>query len=463
MLLIGSANAAPGMADGWRILQARGSALDAVEAAVNRVEDHPEDRTVGYGGLPNLLGEVELDASIMDGATRRVGAVAALKGYRHAITVARAVMERTPHVLLAGDGAARLAAEVGLPAEDLLTSESSRIWREGVEAAGIEGDAAPLHELAHLSHAHFQSRLVELLGGDRVGAAVRRVTDPGRSAGTVNVLAIDAEGRIASGVSTSGWPWCHPGRVGDSSVIGAGNYADARYGAAGCTGSGELAIRAGTARAVVEGLRCGMRVEEACENALLDLCALNDVAREHLMMNIVAVDAGGRWCAASTYPSSTYVVQHDGLPEPEVRPRTAIEVPGPRVARAPAARAVVHTSDAPGPTAGAPYAQAIRAGGLVFVSGQLPVDPDTGALVEGGIVAQTQQALDNLAAVLAASGSDLGRLVKTTVFLRTRDDWPAMNEVYRRAVGDSPPARTAVEVGRLGHDALVEIDAVAVA
>jgi len=468
MLLIGSANAMVGMDAGWAVLAAGGSALDAVEATINAVEDDPADRTVGYGGLPGLLGDVELDASIADGETRRAGAVAALRGYRHAITVARAVMERTPHVLLAGEGAAMLADEVGLAREELLTAEAREEWRAGLERAGVAGadaDGRSLAAQAHATHAAFRAHLAHLLAG-AAAQSTQRVADPKRSAGTVNVLAVDRDGRIVSGVSTSGWPWAYPGRVGDSAVIGAGNYADSRYGAASCTGSGEQALRAGTACAVVSALARGASLEAACEAALSDLCALDDVAPDERMMNLIAVDRDGRHHAVTSHRGISYVVREDGMDGPELRPRHVVDLAGRPVrdaAASPSAadRQPVRSAAAPGPTAGAPYAQAIRAGGFVFVSGQLPVDVTTGELVAGGIAEQTEQAMRNLQAVLEAAGSSLGQLVKTTVFLRSRDDWPVMNDVYRRFVGASPPARTALEVGRLGRGALVEIDAIA--
>src|SRR3954465_11545751 len=133
MIIIASSNGAIGMPAAWEILQSGGSALDAIEAATCLVEDNPDDHSVGYGGSPNLLGEVELDASIMDGTTLRAGAVGALRGYRHPISVARRVMEELPHVLLAGEGAARFADELGMPCEELLTPEIERAWRAGID------------------------------------------------------------------------------------------------------------------------------------------------------------------------------------------------------------------------------------------------------------------------------------------------------------------------------------------
>ncbi|HUG37090.1 MAG TPA: isoaspartyl peptidase/L-asparaginase, partial [Candidatus Limnocylindrales bacterium] len=235
-----------------RILRRGGRALDAVEATIRRVESNPADHSVGYGGLPNILGDVELDASLMDGRTLEAGAVCAVTGYEHVITLARHVMRRLPHVLLAGAGAERLAREVGLPRRRLLTAKARATYARKV--AGKLGRRGTLIA--------------------RVRSATR---DPESAAtsedyyGTVNVIAIDRRGDIASGVSTSGWAWKYPGRVGDSPIVGAGNYADNRYGACACTGYGEMAIRSGTARSVVLYMKTGMALERAAREAMKDL------------------------------------------------------------------------------------------------------------------------------------------------------------------------------------------------
>jgi beta-aspartyl-peptidase (threonine type) len=240
MLLVGSDNARVGFADGMRILRRGGRALDAVEATIRRVEANPADHSVGLGGLPNITGEVELDASVMDGRTLEAGAVCAVRGYPHVISLARQVMARLPHVLVAGTGAERLARELGMPKKKLLTAPA-----RGTYARKVTGRLGR------------QGRLI-----DRVRAATR---DPEIAAstkdyfGTVNVIAIDRRGDIASGVSTSGWAWKYPGRVGDSPIIGAGNYADNRYGACACTGYGEMAIRSSTAHSVVLYMKVGGR------------------------------------------------------------------------------------------------------------------------------------------------------------------------------------------------------------
>ncbi|MBK9711934.1 MAG: N(4)-(beta-N-acetylglucosaminyl)-L-asparaginase [Kouleothrix sp.] len=309
MIIVASANGEIGIAAAWRIMQDGGSALDAVEAATRLVEDNPADHSVGYGGYPNLLGEVELDASIMEGATRRAGAVGALRGYRHPISVARRVMELLPHVMLAGAGAARFAAELGMPREELLTDEAARVWREGV--------AGRLPE----QFRDAQGAIIETL----LSRASHLATDPERVAGTVNFIAQDRAGRIASAVSTSGWAWKYPGRLGDSPIVGAGNYADDRYGAAACTGWGELAIRASTAHSVVMHLRHGLALEDACREAFRDMAALK-LPPEQYIMSMVAIDRAGNHCAVSTAPERTYVYQADGMAEYAVRPRAVVAV-----------------------------------------------------------------------------------------------------------------------------------------
>jgi beta-aspartyl-peptidase (threonine type) len=274
------------MAAGIEILSNGGRALDAVEAVIRLVEDNPDDHTVGYGGYPNIDGDVELDAAIIDGTTRTAGAVGALRGYRAAISVARAVMERTPHVLIVGEGAARLAAEIGLERESLLTEHSEQVWREG--------------------------------RAKRMAA-----TDPEHAPGTVNVLALDAHGNLASGVSTSGWAWKHPGRLGDSPIVGAGSYADSRWGAAACTGWGELAIRAGTARMIVAAMENGQSCDDAGARALQDLLTL-ETGEYPSIMHVVVLGADGSHAGLSTEPDKTYVHWESGMRTFATAPRRLV-------------------------------------------------------------------------------------------------------------------------------------------
>jgi beta-aspartyl-peptidase (threonine type) len=291
------------MEAGWAILSSGGSALDAVEAATREVEDNPDDHSVGYDGYPNLLGTVELDASLMDGATRRAGTVGAVHGYRHPITIARAVLDRLPHVMVVGQGAERLAAELGMQPEELLTEETRQVWRDGVEG--------------HLDPDDLRRRLL-----DRISTLF---ADPEHVAGTVNFLAIDGAGHFASAVSTSGWAWKYPGRLGDSPVIGAGNYCDDRYGAAACTGWGELAIRGVTAHSVVGGLAHGLGLEAAAELAIADLSGL-DVPGGEPIMQLVAIDRAGHHVGLSTQPGNSYVAWEDGQSTFTTLPRRVVSL-----------------------------------------------------------------------------------------------------------------------------------------
>jgi L-asparaginase / beta-aspartyl-peptidase len=307
VIIIASSNGMIGMAAGWEILSAGGSALDAVETATRLVEDNPEDHSVGYGGYPNLLGEVELDASIMDGATLRAGAVGALKGFRYPISVARRVMEELPHVFLVGEGAARFAAELSMTPENLLSPEAERTWREGIEGRGMIDWHGVSEQVARL-----------------LARAPAVTKDPEHVTGTVNFIAQDAQGRIASAVSTSGWAWKYPSRLGDSPIIGAGNYADDRYGAAACTGWGEAAIRAGTARSVVLYLKQGLALEEACREAFRDLEPI--MRGTPNAMSLVALDRHGNHCAMTTAEDRSYVYQADGMAQAAELPRTIYQI-----------------------------------------------------------------------------------------------------------------------------------------
>lgn len=307
MIIIASRNGSVGINAGWEVLERGGSALDAVEAATRLVEENPQDHTVGYGGYPNLLGEVELDASIMEGSTLRAGAVGALRGYQHPISVARRIMEELPHVMLVGEGASQFARTVGYPEQELLTDESRQTWRDGIEKRYPGALQQP----------------PERMQGILLRQATRLATDPEHVTGTVNFIAQDRESRIASAVSTSGWAWKYPGRVGDSPVIGAGNYADDRYGAAACTGKGELALRFSTARSVVLYLKVGYSLEDACREAINDLSALGANPSETIL-SLVALDRHGNHCAVATASGGFYVYRTTGMTTFEQVPRLVI-------------------------------------------------------------------------------------------------------------------------------------------
>jgi L-asparaginase / beta-aspartyl-peptidase len=309
MIVVASANGRVGIEVAMELLRAGGTALDAVEAATRLVEANPEDHTVGYGGYPNLLGEVELDASIMDGRTLSAGAVGGLKGFKHPITVARRVMEELPHVLLVGEGAARFAREIGMQEESILTPEAEAVYRQGLAGALPEDKQSWLTGGIERN----LTRLVNL------------TADPERAAGTVNFIAQDREGNLACAVSTSGWAWKYPGRLGDSPIIGAGNYADNRYGACGCTGWGELAMKLSTARSVILYQRLGFGLEQACRQAMEDLGAACAEPADAIM-NLIAISREGRPTAMSTARDRSFIWMTPEMSEPIEEPRIFVDL-----------------------------------------------------------------------------------------------------------------------------------------
>lgn len=311
-VVMGSANARVGLQDAVDVLRNGGSAIDASIAAVKCVENNLEDSGVGTGGIPNLLGVVELDATIMDGTTLAAGAVGAVRNYPHPIEIARKVMELTPHVMLVGEGAELFAETHGFEKAELLTKQSEELWR-----ARIKGDTTTTSNLY----------------GDQYDMYMSVVKDwtqklHERIFGTTNVIVRDAQGHIACAVSTSGWGFKWPGRLGDSPVIGAGNYADSRFGAAACTGRGEMAIRACSAHSVVFYMKMGMSLDEALTRAMQDLGDLVDPYAERLnVMNIVAMDADGNVQAASTAEGAAFVYQTTEMDTCEEKARIVVPLP----------------------------------------------------------------------------------------------------------------------------------------
>jgi N4-(beta-N-acetylglucosaminyl)-L-asparaginase len=259
----------------WEALAGGGSALDAVEKATNVIELDPEDVSVGYGGLPNEAGAVQLDASIMDGRTYNAGAVGAIENIKHPSSVARLVMERTDHGMLVGEGAKQFALTFGFPEEDLMTEKSRRAWLQWRESHSDSDDWGPSE--------HLQGwRDDEPIGNADARADLDSFPrQPIESThGTVNVLAVDVRGDISGITSTSGMSWKVPGRVGDSPIIGARLYVDNEVGAAGATGRGEDVIKACSSFFIVSRMREGRTPQEACEDAL------NEIDRRYAAVGI---------------------------------------------------------------------------------------------------------------------------------------------------------------------------------
>jgi beta-aspartyl-peptidase (threonine type) len=310
-VVCGSANARVGMQAAVDVLRSDGSAVDAAIAAVRLVEDNLEDHGVGTGGIPNILGQVELDASIMDGRNLASGAVGAVKNYPNPIDIARKVMELTPHVMVVGEGAELFARYHGFKPRELLTAPAKQEWEQLIAGAATGAGEAAKDQFQFMRVAHDWARLLhaEVLG-------------------TTNVIARDLNGNIACAVSTSGWGFKWPGRIGDSPIIAAGNYADSRYGAAACTGRGEMAIRCATAHSVVMYMRHGKSLEEALHEAMVDLSHLEDPFADRVnIMNIVAMDRDGNVAAASTGDDTRFVFQRTDMTEYEEQPRMHVPLP----------------------------------------------------------------------------------------------------------------------------------------
>lgn len=296
-IIVASGNGAKALPHGIGILRRGGSALDAVEACARYVEADTADTSVGRGGLPNVLGVVELDASIVDGTTHRAGSVAALVGFHHPITVARAVMERTPHVLLAGDGAARFAREIGAEPARNLTTSTRALWREALRSV--------------------RQTPVGVRRARRLLPVVRRLIS--ERMGTVNFIALDRRGSLASAVTTSGWAYKYPGRVGDSPIVGAGNYCDSEAGGACCTGYGELALRSLTAKTAVDRLAAGLAPATVARRAIADANALADRP-----FNVVVLSRDGRHASATNRDGRQYAFMTTAMAAAESLPRAVV-------------------------------------------------------------------------------------------------------------------------------------------
>ena len=223
---------------GWDILSNNGGLLNAVEKSANVTELDPSDTSVGYGGLPNEDGIVQLDASIMYGPTHNCGSVGALEGIKTPCSVARLVMERTDHIHIMGKGAQDFARAHGFKIENLLTEKSRKIWLRWKENISSKDDWFPPKNNDY---------------------------NKKRTTGTINVLAVDSNNDVAGITTTSGLAYKIPGRVGDSPIIGAGLYVDNEVGAAGATGRGEEILRTCGSFFVVEQMRNGKTPQQACE------------------------------------------------------------------------------------------------------------------------------------------------------------------------------------------------------
>ena len=260
-LIISSANGVHALDKGMDILKKGGDTLDAVIAAVTVVEDDPNDDSVGYGGLPNEQGEVELDASCMHGPTGRAGSVASVRRIKNVARLAKTVMERTNHVMIVGDGARRFAVDEGFEEMNLLTEHSRQLWLAWKASSSFNWRPG-------IDSPEWKEHLASLFDGDaeKIAYAERVIAHP--PTGTIPCMAVNEKGDLSATTTTSGLAWKIPGRVGDSPIIGAGCCVDNEVGAAGSTGKGEENIKISGGHTIVEMMRKGMSPKDACLEAL---------------------------------------------------------------------------------------------------------------------------------------------------------------------------------------------------
>lgn len=301
-VVIASANGIRGVARAYDMITRQNSdTLDAILAGVNIQELDPEDQSVGLGGLPNEEGIVQLDASCMHGPTRRAGAVAALEDIATPSLVAKAVMDYTDHILLVGAGAKKFALRMGFKEQNLLTEESRRDWLRWkaclnpadawLDAPGGATNSPPTSSLPLDDPLHVKF-----------------------TTGTINMNAVNAAGDISSVTTTSGLAWKLTGRIGDSPIIGAGQYCDNTVGAAGSTGRGEANIKVCGAFLIVEMMRQGMSPDQACMRtidrviAMTERRLLDERGRPLFDLQFYALAKDGRFGSATAYEGGSFAV-----------------------------------------------------------------------------------------------------------------------------------------------------------
>ncbi len=273
----------------WEVLSKKGRAVDAVEAGVRVPEADPTNQTIGYGGLPDRDGHVTLDACIMD-EFYNCGSVMALEHIIHAISVARLVMEKTPHIVLAGDGALQFALANGFKKENLLTPASEKAWKEWLKTAKYE-------PVMNIENRLFDKDHDPMPGGPN-------------NHDTIGMLAMDAKGNLGGACTTSGMAFKMHGRVGDSPIIGAGLYVDNEVGSATSSGVGEEVIRIVGSHLVVELMRQGHSPENACKEAVQRIIKRNPEKAKNIQVGFVALNKKGQYGAYALQKGFTISVRN---------------------------------------------------------------------------------------------------------------------------------------------------------
>lgn len=299
MLLLANYEGRSGTELAAQLLAKKENGLRAIIEGIKIVEANLDIHTVGMSSWPNILGELQLDAAVMDGTTRRTGAVGAIRNFKHPVEIAYNVMNLIDHEILVGEGAERFAQEINAEKVINETELSINTWRKHLD------DVLTFEQKSQFPNI----RLLDIKN---------KAVDPEKLFDTTVYLSIDHEVRLSSATSTSGWAWKYPGRLGDSPIIGAGSYADSRYGACACTHTGEMSIRAGTARSVVLYLKMGLSVADAVYEAARDLADLTTGYLDEVTIH--AIDKNGNYKVVGLNSSEVirYVVWTPDMSAPKV-------------------------------------------------------------------------------------------------------------------------------------------------
>ena len=333
MKVIASANGINGVAAAWQALVSGQDTLNAAIEGVTVVEDDPNDLTVGYGGLPNENGVVELDAAVMHGPTGRSGGVAAMQGFRHAAKVAQRVMSYSDHLLLVGEGASRFAFEQGFLEENLLTDKARRIWLYWKQL-NPRGDRIPppvemldddVRKFFRIADDHGPAPASSQPAGPsghqapaNGGTSYSRSEATDRPTGTVHMACRNSAGDISCVTSTSGLAFKLPGRVGDSPIVGAGLFVDNRVGSCGSTGRGEANLKSLSSLRVVELMRQGRSPEDSGMEVLRQIVEqtteprlLGTDGRPNFGLKFYILAADGTHAAVSMWGPTKFAIADD--------------------------------------------------------------------------------------------------------------------------------------------------------